>query len=181
MRHHKQLLWLSPPRDLCPHVESSSQISTPSVAVWKRDSWNTALPSSHISTNGDQLIKHIVWHLNTLLYFKISVWGGFVTPVLISVTVFELRTQVWKFWPKYTYYYQVTAFHSQRRSVKISSQCNSSYCICPTGTENPLVSCLLIGCFRQCSIQSKGGKKKLTELHRNIAFFPRVEAKQTEV
>lgn len=162
---------LSPPSDPCPHVGRSSQVS---VSVdWI---WSTALQSGSIPTNGDKLIKPVVWHLYTLFYFKISVWSGLMTPPLNSVSVFELRRLVWKFWPKYMGYYQVTAIHSQR----VLQRSSSCYCS-PTGIESPLLSCLLIRCFHQCSSQSKGGKKKLTKLHRNIAFFPRVEAKQTEV
>lgn len=85
--------------------------------------------------------------------------------------VLELRRQVWKFWPKHVGYNQVTSIHSQTGSIKSSLQCNSSCYLCPTGLKSTLVSCLLVGCFLQCSSQSKE-EKKLTELYRNITFFP---------
>lgn len=168
----------------CPQNNETPQTTAASLQPpWHFDLWWTSAPCE------EQLLDLHVWSVSLETGSETQLSKGAVFPQMVtywlhphfgtyvsylkkknylkwfsnSTTdfngVLELRRQLWKFWPKYMGYNQVTSIHSQRGPVKSSLQCNSSCYLCPTGLKSTLVPCLLTGCFLQCSSQSKEEKK----------------------
>lgn len=143
--------------------------------------WNPARQTGSTSTNGDPLITPTVWRLCILFFLFLNYHLKWFSDSIINFSgVLGLRRLVWKFWPKYRDYFQAASTHSQGGSARSSLQCSSSCYFCPTGIKVLWFPLCWLGAFPSAQV-SQRKKKKLTELYRNITFFPGVEAKQTEV